>query len=78
MRRGNQPRVVLNEGGAIMAICTGSDACAEHEQGSATLMSALTGKSAQTKRDVACLVKARGTQAMPDLMHVRQITESLP
>ncbi len=77
MRRGNRARVVMNEAGDIMAICTGSDACAEHEQGSTALTSALTGKSAQTARDVAGLVKARGPQAMPDLMQMRRITERL-
>jgi hypothetical protein len=70
-------RVVMNEAGAIMAICTGSDACAEHEQGSAPLMAALTGKGAQGKREVAKVVKARGPQAMPDLMQMRRITENL-
>ncbi len=77
MQRGHMPRVVMNEAGAIMAICTGSDACAEHEQGSASLMGALTGKSAQTRQAVARMVKARGLQAMPDLMQMRRITESL-
>lgn len=77
MRRGYRPRVVMNQAGDIMAICTGSDACAEHEQGSATLMSALTGKGAQTKREVARLVKACGPEAMPNLMQMRRITERL-
>lgn len=78
MRKGYKPQVVLNRaGGAIMAICTGSDACAEHEWGSARLMAELTGKSVQTRRDAASLVKTMGQGAMPDLMEMRRIRQSL-
>lgn len=41
MRKGYDAQVLLNKKGQILAIGTGSDATAEHEQGSKPLMSAL-------------------------------------
>jgi hypothetical protein len=37
MRKGNQPQLIRDDNGQIFAIATGSDACAEHESGTAAL-----------------------------------------
>jgi hypothetical protein len=41
MRKGYDPRLILDKRGEIFAIATGSDACTEHECGSAALQEAL-------------------------------------
>lgn len=54
MRRGNNPRVVMTKKGRIIAIATGSDACAEHETGIKVMLDALCNQA----RDEAAIVSA--------------------
>lgn len=77
MRRGNTPSLITGKNGELIAISTGSDACAEHECGSAPLLAALSGHAVQTKRDLAQLIRLRGLAAMPSLVQMRRITQQL-
>lgn len=43
MRRGNSPQLIFSNSGQLVAFCTGADATAEHECGSARLQEALCG-----------------------------------
>lgn len=46
MRKGYDPQLILDEHGDIVALATGSDACAEHETGSAAMQQALCSAAA--------------------------------
>lgn len=68
MRQGFDPKLLLDKKGAIFAIATGSDACAEHECGSSPLQEALcagyVGKDSPVK---ASLIKQLRQADQPDL-----------
>lgn len=73
MRKGYDPRLIFSAKGNLVAIATGSDACAEHERGSNPLRSALcddTGKFDSVVRDL----KAGKEVVYPDFVAMKAIT----
>jgi len=80
MRRGNDPTFALDASGRLFCIATGSDACTEHECGSAELMSKLVADPIGTAEDVGLRRQIRRGLApapMPDLMSARRIRRNL-
>lgn len=77
MRRGWNGDMVLTPKGSLMAIATGSDACSEHEWGSAELLQALTGAAGQTARDVAAQMKIGAIKRIPLMEERRRIRANL-
>lgn len=77
MRRGMRPAILANDDGAILAIGTGSDACAEHEQGAAPLISALTGEAAPYASDIGELQKSQPDYTTPKLLETLRIRREL-
>ena len=77
MRRGNQPGIVFDQTGALFAIATGSDACAEHECGAATLLTELTGNDTPYARDLGRLLRTDPTLPIPDLAQSLRVTAGL-
>ncbi len=77
MRKGNQPAVLMDPKGEIFAIATGSDATSEHEWGSDTLMTELSGHAPLKSADVARALKARQLKAVPDVLAPRSIVRDL-
>ena len=87
MRRGFDAKLALSKAGTLVAISTGSDACAEHETGSAVLMGSLTGGQAMNAKAYAVSIRKKpGTKlrdlvgvalSYPDLIESRTIRSNL-
>lgn len=52
MRKGYEPAMFLDKKGRMFGFCTGSDACAEHEQGSRSMQEALCRKDGLSDEQV--------------------------
>ena len=86
MRKGNDPKMLVDGKGRLFAIATGADATSEHECGSKPLMLGLTGHAQQTREEVAAAMKQpkgfvksllNTSLPMPDLMAMRRIVRDL-
>lgn len=77
MRKGNQPEMVLDPKGRLIAIATGADFTSEHEWGSKDLMEALTSTHTADKDVLARQLKAGKLAAVPDLMACKRINRNL-
>ena len=86
MRKGNDPKMLVDAKGRLFAIATGADATSEHEWGSKPLMLELTGHAQQTREEVAAVMKqpkgsakslVNDARRMPDLMTMRRIVRDL-
>ena len=72
MRQGMYPRLVFTKSGNLVAIATGSDACAEHECGSKDLMSAMTNQFADEETLVKALKKGRAV-TYPSVLECKRV-----
>lgn len=74
MRNGNEASLLFSNAGNLVAIATGSDACAEHECGSKELLAALSPQSVTS--DEAILSRLRKGKAVeyPSLFEQKRIT----
>ena len=76
MRKGNYPELVFDKKGNIFALATGSDACAEHEVGSAAmqrwLCSGFAGKDSNIERKLVEQLRQADKQpgVMAKLLHL--------
>ena len=92
MRQGLSPQVVMTKKGQIYAIATGSDACAEHEMGAKSLLSALCHEARDEAVVVSALkartpifsrfdkggeIAAEGALSYPDLLESKRLAKNL-
>lgn len=64
MRKGYEPAMFLDKKGRMFGFCTGSDACAEHEQGSNSMQESLCRKKGLSDEQV--IEKLRQANAPTD------------
>lgn len=74
MRRGFDAQLVFSKSGALVAIATGSDACAEHEQGSKPLQRALCANYDDEDKLLSDLAKGHAVTFEP-LLERKRITK---
>ncbi len=74
MRKGFEPRLVFTRAGNLVAIATGSDACAEHEQGAKPLLNALASYSDEDDALVAAL-RAGKSVSYPSIFDKARISK---
>lgn len=79
MRKGFNPEILLDKRGQVFAIATGSDACAEHECGSARLMDSLCGFPQEGQSDSALIAALRRGESpqYPALVDRKRLTRNL-
>lgn len=63
MRKGYDPAMFLDKKGRMFGFCTGSDACAEHEQGSRSMQEALCRKDGHSDEQVIKKLRQAGVSA---------------
>lgn len=63
MRKGYDPAMFLDKKGRMFGFCTGSDACAEHEQGSRSMQEALCRKDGPSDEQVIKKLRQAGVSA---------------
>lgn len=73
MRQGNRATLLWDNKGHLVAISTGSDACAEHECGSMPILQALTNVIEQDEQLVKALQRGQPV-VYPSLLEQRRIT----
>lgn len=78
MRKGYDAELVFGKKGQIIAIATGSDACSEHEWGTAKLQQALCSKDSKRLGEEVVKALKTGAQApYPDLFECKKLDKNL-
>lgn len=74
MRHGSDSRLILSKSGNLVAIATGSDACAEHECGARPLLNSLANYSDDDDKLIAALRQGNPVQ-YPSIFEKARITK---
>lgn len=77
MRKGYDPAMFLDKKGRMFGFCTGSDACAEHEQGSRPMQEALCRKDGPSDEQVIERLRKGKLKEYPMLLERKSISFDL-
>lgn len=77
MRKGYEPAMFLDKKGRMFGFCTGSDACAEHEQGSRSMQEALCRKDGPSDEQVIERLRKGKLKEYPTLLERKSISFNL-
>lgn len=77
MRKGYDPAMFLNKKGRMFGFCTGSDGCAEHEQGSRSMQEALCRKDGLSDEQVIERLRKGRLKEYPMLLERKLIAFDL-